>query len=300
MDAQGSVTNAKEDTRFLGEPGGADTSQYATDLTPSGDGGYELASARTALTYPREVYARVELTAAETDVNIIAHHVNNLSDLTFAIITDGSGNLQLRQNAAAVWTSAATVPAGDLSIAWSTRANPDTTGAGDALISEIVIYDHTAGDYWVLEQFTHAIPTTDSGWTFSAGGTWNGSAMFRPPTNPVTIARVSGSFHSHVEFAEDWIAARTPHATNFEQLVEPVGLSALLGSTKYIPRHTSERMLRVRGSSGLRDLRITRSTSPRSAGWQCRRGSGTRGFGSTSDHSSQVVTPSRSGFGSMP
>ena len=80
---------AKEDTRvlLLGSAT-ADDSQYATDLTATGAGGYETNSARTAVATACEYYARVTTTAAEADVVFVGVHNAAVSDITYAIAPD--------------------------------------------------------------------------------------------------------------------------------------------------------------------------------------------------------------------
>jgi len=226
--AEPPLTTAKEDTLFLCLASAltTDSSQRLTDLTSYTGGGYELTSSRGAVTGAtgREVYCRCVLTAGETDVTLVYHGLGDFSDYTYAMGTEATGKLVCRQNGAAIWTGP-TAPAGDISFAWSTRENPDTTGSGNALISEVSVYDHTAGSMLRIEQFTHAVATTSSSWTFSIGGWWNGSSLRGPPATAPTEARLSEAFHNHVEFSEDWVAARTPHTTTYDQILEPVGTS---------------------------------------------------------------------------
>lgn len=224
---------AKEDTRLLLLGSTTDDeSQYATDLTASGSAGYELSSARGAITGAtgRDVYVRCELTSAEADVILIAHGATDASGVTWAISTDSSGNIEVRQGSAAIWTGPA-APAGDCSISWSTRANPDTTGASDALISEVVIYDHTAGAYLTIEQFSHAVPTTSTGYTLTVGGYYvTGPGLVAAPTNAPTKARVSNAWHPSTEVAEDWITERTAYAGTLDDgIAEPVPLTVASG-----------------------------------------------------------------------
>jgi hypothetical protein len=239
MDAQGSQTNAKEDTVFLALSGNltTDLSQRGTDLTASGSGGYEAPSGRTKLTTSREIYARWTATTAEAGVAIVYHGNTAITDYTYAIGTDGSGYLAMNQNMSALWTSSATVGASDYSIAWSTRANPDTTGASDAMISEVVVYDHTGGAIWEYAQFTHAEATTNVSWNFSVGGAYNGAGLSATPTNAPTKVRISTSPHPNVEVFEDWVAARTTYSGSASDgIAEPLGpipSSSTMGDAGY-------------------------------------------------------------------
>jgi len=227
--AEPPLTTAKEDTLFLALAGDlvTDQSQYLTDLTASGDSAYGV-SARFALTGTpsREIYLRLEVLGTDKNVVYLRHGNNGFTDQTYTIAVDGSYHWIFRLNSTTAYTSTATtIDGADTSIAWSTRLNPDTTGSGNILISEINIYDHTAGAWVERAQFTHAVATTDVGWTFTVGGYWDGAAIAAAPTNPITDCRVSLDFHNHVEFAQDWVAERTPHTTNYDQILEPVGCS---------------------------------------------------------------------------
>jgi len=239
MLARGAQTNAKEDTRILLLTSlSADLSQYGTNLTASAPGAYELNSARCSLALTREVYARCSFSAAEADAIVVAHHNAGLSSFSFALGTNGAGRLNAVINGGtAIWTAAAVVPAADLSISWSTRTNPDTTGASDAMVSEIVVYSHTTGEWLTNEQVTHAVAATATTHTLSVGGVWDGAAIVSGPATAPTKIRVSSSFHSSVEVAEDWIAARTAYAGDLDdQIDEPLGptVASGLGSSPQI------------------------------------------------------------------
>jgi hypothetical protein len=225
---------AREDTRLLllGDTV-TDESQYATDLTATGAAGYELTSARAALTGEtgREIYARCTMAASEADTIWAASASTDGLTAAWAIGTDNLGRLYCRAGGSAIWTGA-TSPAGDLSFSWSTRANPDTTGASDALLSEVVIYDHTAGDWVTIEQFTHAVQSAPGGYTLTVGGVWvsGGTGLVRAPSTPVTKARVSNAWHPSTEVAEDWIVERAQHTHVYDRVTEPLGAGAELGN----------------------------------------------------------------------
>jgi hypothetical protein len=245
MLARGAQAGAKEDTRFLALSGAlsTDLSQYGTNLTAAAGGGYETNSARTNNNGSWEIYVRCVLTASEADKVLIVVHAPAFGTITFAIRTTVGGVFALMSGSppADLWTGP-TVPAGDCSIAWSMRPNPDTTGAGDARISEVAIYDHTAGAWLALEQFTHAAPTASGTYTFAVGGAWAGAALVNKPTTAPTKARYSSDDHPSTEFAEDWITARTAYAGTLEDVpVEPVGpitkASTIGDSGYFVGRH---------------------------------------------------------------
>lgn len=243
MLARGAQAGAKEDTRFLALTTlTTDLSQYGTNLTATTGGGYETNSARTNNAASWEVYVRCVLTAAESDKVLIGVHNVAITSVTFAIRTTVGGAFSLLAGAAPadLWVGP-TVPAGDISIAWSMRPNPDTTGAGNAKISEVVIYDHTAGAYVAIEQFTHAALPAAGTNTFSVGGVWNGAALVKKPATAPTKARYSACHHSSVEFAQDWVAARTAYAGTLDDCpLEPVPVTKASGigdSGYFVGRH---------------------------------------------------------------
>lgn len=231
---------AKEDTRLLllGSAT-ADDSQYATDLTASGAGGYETNSARTAVATACEYYVRVTTTAAESNVVFVGVHNAAINDYTYALATDGSGYFRVMGGAGTLWTGPAT-PAGDCSFSFSTRPNPRTTGASDAQIAEVVIFNHTTSSVLALGQFVHATPTASAGYTLSVNGVWSGVAMALAPANAADKVRVSGAWHPHTEAVEDWIVERTAYAGSLDDVpIEPVPVTVASGlgdSGKYVGR----------------------------------------------------------------
>lgn len=226
--AQGAQANAKEDTVYLALGGAltTDLSQQLTNLTASAAGAYEAPSARSVLTGTRTVSVRWLATAAEANTVLIVCGNAANTDMVWAIGTEVTGRVCFYTNGVVgVLTSAAAVGANDYTIAVSTRANPDTTGAGDAQISELLIYDHTGGGLVELVQATHAVSAAGTGpYNLSVGGWWNGAALALAPTNAPTEARVSSSHHPHVEELQDWIGPRTAYAGSaFDGPSEPIG-----------------------------------------------------------------------------
>ena len=226
--AQGAQTNAKEDTRFLALGGAltTDLSQQLTNITASGAGAYEAPSTRSVLASERTVSVRWTATAAEVGSVLIVCANTAQTDLVWAIATDGTGRV-CGYIGASVGVVQATNPvaAKDYTISISARANPDTTGPGDALISELVIYNHTDATIDDIVQATHAVSAAATGpYNLSVGGYWNGAALTNAPTKPVTEARVSATHHPHTEVLEDWTPARPAYAGSAaDGIVEPLG-----------------------------------------------------------------------------
>jgi len=226
---QSSQANALKSTVVLGlnSTPQTDLSQYATNLTSAlGIGAYETSSARGAITSPRTLKVRI-LIDPGTHLNrtIIMHGHSDASDYAYRIYTDGSGDFVFAQNTTALLTVAnGDFASGsiDLSIQWSTRANPDTTGAGDAQISEVVFRDHTNSVYHHYPLFTHAVATADAADTLSVGGYWDGAAFQQSVPNTVTSWRVDTTDLHTTHFASHWVSQRTGATTTLEERMEPL------------------------------------------------------------------------------
>jgi hypothetical protein len=237
MRAQGAQANAKEDTVLLLLASDADPwvdlSQYDTDLTED-DAPYEDPSVRGAITGAtgRELYVRA--TVEPTDVNgMLLIHADpaNSANNTYAILLNGSGDLEFRQGGTLLTTMAVVIAVdSEISVHWSTRANPDTTGASDALISEMIAYNHQAGAYIDIVQVTHAVPTTNVAWALTVCGYWNGVATTLFQT-PVIKARIGKAWHTATEFAEDWVAQRSAPDADAQALEDliPITVASTLG-----------------------------------------------------------------------
>jgi hypothetical protein len=226
--AQGAQANAKEDTRYLALGGvlKTDLSHRLTNLTASGAGAYEAPSARSVLTGARTVSCRWTATAAEANTVLLICGNAAITDMVWGIGTDVTGAICCYINGiVGILIAPFVTAAKDYSISFSTRPNPDTTGASDAQISELWIYNHTDGTTDAIIQAAHAVSAAGTGpYNLSVGGWWNGAALAIAPVNAPTEARVSSSHHPHLEAAEDWGPARVAYAGFIaDQPAEPVG-----------------------------------------------------------------------------
>jgi len=225
---QSSQANALKSTVVLGlsDTPETDLSQYATDLTAAGNGAYETSSARGAITSPRSIYVRTVVDPGTHTVRTIAYHGDtSLTDFTYQIQMDLSGDFDFLQNASSLLTvSGSDFAAGslDLSIHWSTRDNEDTTGASDAVISEVSFYDHTNSTWHHYPAFAHAISTTDTSWNLSVGGYWDGGAWQQDVPNQVEKWRVDGAAMSTTHFGAHWVSNRTGAPTDLAERMEPL------------------------------------------------------------------------------
>lgn len=202
----------------------SDESQYATPLYPS----YETASARSAITGAtgRDIYVEWE-GEGDDEATVLAFHFN-YSNRTYEIRTNKSGELEFVIGSTPTVLLNYGAAVGEFKIGWSTRPNPDTTGASDALISEITIRkDGGDPERW---QIKHALWTAPTTRTLSIGGAWVSSTWTRPTTNPPTKVRISRAWHPHVEFEEDWIAARPAYAGTLDDwIAEPLPITVASG-----------------------------------------------------------------------
>lgn len=244
-DAQGTIALAKADTVGLWVPSdlNTDVSQYGLDLTTSPvggtfslTGGFRDADTRAQLTGEggRELYVRVDLRAnVDTDQVLIACGAwDDPGTATYGIAVSSGGAIECVIDGAtskAHTLAVLTTTLQEVSICWSTRPNPDTTGASNALISELMIYGHTDAAFEEVDQWTHAIGTIyDPSVTLSIGGYGNAFGWVAD-SRQVHAARVGVAFHPSAEFAEDWVAARVSHSTAYIELLEPVPLTFASG-----------------------------------------------------------------------
>jgi len=205
---QGYVPNAKPDTVFLSKsPGGAMASQREIDLTNQGTYGEETSSGRTAITCPRclEVQVVMDTTGAPDGGMLVDHSgvaggaqtyalsVSNIGAPT-AIFYQDDGQL----GSLAIPTSGT---ADRVMLLWATEPNILTTGAGDAVRSEVWIYNYSSGVF-AHTVFTHAMPTTDSGFTFTVGANNGGASAF---SGSIERVRISEQFHDNEEYFQDWL-----------------------------------------------------------------------------------------------
>lgn len=213
MQAQGAVTNAKEDTVYFADVDlgdlWVDQSQFGVDLIEDSTA-YELDSDRTALTGEggRELYVRFFYDPTDSELVILSHNDETDNTIhTYQIKITSTGELSFTVDAVALTIVSMPALSCSISASWSTRDNPHTTGASDALISEFIVYNHTSGEYVSdFVQVSHAVPTTSASYAFGIGGYYEGGAMTSGKTP--TIVRIGRCWHNSVEMAEDWIGTR--------------------------------------------------------------------------------------------
>jgi hypothetical protein len=236
MDAQNSDPLCKEDTivRVATPSLTVDNSQFATNLTASALAVYETSSARAAITGAtgRELYLRVSVQTTDKNTVMLIHaNTANIANHTYLIKLDAFADMVFSQNDIVLYTlTPALAGTSSLSIHWSTRPNPDTTGAGDAVISEFLVYNHTTSAYiGEVVQVAHAISTTSASWALGIGGYWNGALL--AASGQVSKCRIGTAWHPANEMAEEWIsmrAAPTADANALEYLL-PLTVASGIG-----------------------------------------------------------------------
>lgn len=199
---------SKADTVFLGLVAGGlavDQSQERVDLTDNTTYLRESSSARTAITAPREI--SLLFTAKTGDSGILLNHgTNDGASSTFRVDVTG-GVLRCLENGSVRVQAALPALSGsdrEFIAQWSTRPE------GTQVRSELIVINDTIGTL-AFAFATHAVGTTNSGWSLQVGGYGNA------PTTPYDIADISGvrigkRFHSMTEAVEDFRAESTKPA----------------------------------------------------------------------------------------
>lgn len=172
-----------------------------TPLTAAAPGGYELNSARTAITGAgsgRSVELLVDIQTSAAGV--IVDHSALLSGTCYRIGVTAAGVVEFLNVDGKIKELAAPNVDGSARsyvVAWSTEPNPLTTGAGDALRSEFLVYD-IAGDELVWDTEDHAVAAASPLGTFTVGGVFAG-VMGSPYTPTIDAVRISSRFHTRTE-----------------------------------------------------------------------------------------------------
>jgi hypothetical protein len=205
------VTSPRPDTRYLATATlTTDLSQRATNLTASGAAGYEDPSPRTALDGTgngRSLEFTIEID--ENHGGTLACHGRDIdADPAYEVRLD-AGSIVLECDGSSVASLA--VPnlgasVREYVVAVATEPNPSTTGAGDALRTEITIYDVTADEVAYATK-THAVYTVVTTGAFTVGGQWTGGALVDAFDGTITAVRVSARFHTKTETREHFVAA---------------------------------------------------------------------------------------------
>lgn len=198
---------AKPSTRYLarGSAIGScidDVSQYDVDLSTAAGVAYELASARFNHSHPRTILLRIEVDNNDTGSLYRHGTAGNTERLEFS----AANTIRVTvANATVLTYTVAGLGASprDFVIAWVSQANPDTTGAGDAVLSWLHVWNNTAGTYDKVA-FTHAVKppqTTTASWGADDAV---GTAAF---TGTITALLFENRAMPGTEIGADWVAA---------------------------------------------------------------------------------------------
>jgi len=236
MNPQGTEPLAKADTVLYCTTSGSlatDLSQYGDGLTADTTAVYETSSALRGVTGAtgRNIWVRASIATTDTNKFILIHGSTTVStDNTYVIYLDGTGKITFGQGS----TTLLQVTHGlgvtsSVGLMWSTRPNPDTTGASDAQVSEFGVYDFTAAA-WIGErqQVTHAVSTTNAAWALTVGGWYSGGAV-TSKSGQVSQCRIGVAFYPMAEQAEDWIAARSAFSSSYVEVLEPLPVTVASG-----------------------------------------------------------------------
>lgn len=206
MAGQGDVANAKDDTRFLGVDYGAgltdlaaDLSQYADSLTVGTSCIHEASGTRWDPTPPLAIELDVLLDS--TDDGFLFVREGTLSGLRLTVAVGGV--ISARVNGSVI--ASVTVPSlgpSRVVIGWSMEPNVFTTGASNAIRSELRAWNVDSEEF-VQAVATHATPATAAVSAIWLARTTTGSSAF---TGAAYQLRWSvGRFHPAAETREDLI-----------------------------------------------------------------------------------------------
>ncbi len=216
---QGYDAQAKQSTRYLANGANVaacitDRSQRMLNMTAGTNSAYENNTVRFNYSHPRTILVRGTVDNNDTG-DIFRHGTGgNLELLYFS----SANTIRVRVANADVLTYSVTglpAPAGadGLVIAWVSQANPDTTGASDAVLSWLMIWNTTDGTFDKVA-FTHVTKALQA----STPGVWGAadSAGINAFTGTITDVLYENRAMSATEIANDWVTALTPPSSSVE------------------------------------------------------------------------------------
>lgn len=228
---QGTQQGAKQGTVYLGVGGPAfnvlnqDVSQDLTNMTNNGTGMSESPTTRYDRSHPRTIHACVQVDTTSTGTIFF----QGTGGTETALRLDGAGNLLVVHEGATIQTIAIdglTATRSDYEIAWVSEANPDTTGAANAVASWVLIWDDAPDVAQRVGPFLHTVKTADgngASWGEDLGG-----------GNVLNESMLRVAFHHRAqtlaEITQDWIATEPTPATLAAIEREPVPLTVASGA----------------------------------------------------------------------
>lgn len=233
MPTQGSESLAKDDTHFYASAATPTYAELATDLSQYGEDWTE--GAGNDVIY--STASRLNVDGSDGRCICVQIDTSGLiaRSTLFARVADPTSN---PNSNGLVWdgstdficcvagSTVGTINAVDLhpstsqtyQICWSTRANPDTTGSSNALVSELQVWNIDTGTF-DMTQFTHAVfPSGGTHIAFFGADTTYGSNAHGDAFH---AARYSiGRPHTSSEGREDWIALSTAPTLTLDDRIE--------------------------------------------------------------------------------
>ncbi|MBK6920476.1 MAG: hypothetical protein IPH07_23955 [Deltaproteobacteria bacterium] len=221
---QGYDPHAKQSTRYLARGSSitscaTDLSQYATNLTAGTSVVYESGTTRFNRGEPRTIGLAVA--ANNTDTGTLYRHGTggNLELLQFS----SANTIRVYVNNTLVLTYTVTglgASRDDLIIAWISEANPDTTGASDAVQSWLLVWNTTDGTF-DRTRFAHATKTLQSTTAYWGANDSIGTSAF---TGTITELWFESRCQSATEIAVDRVETRSEPSSVVEQDSEHQGI----------------------------------------------------------------------------
>jgi hypothetical protein len=198
---------AKPSTRYLARGSAIancadDISQYDLDLATAAGVAYEASSGRFNHSHPRTILVRG--TVDNNDTGTLYRHGTgaNTERLAFSAANTIEVTVANAVVLTFIWLGLSASAEGFV-VAWTSIANPDTTGAGDAVLSTLHVWNTTDGTY-DKRTFTHVVKppqTTTASWGADSSA---GTAAF---TGTITALLFENREMPGTEIAADWVAA---------------------------------------------------------------------------------------------
>lgn len=215
---QGFNALAKASTRYLATGASitacnVDLSQYATNLSIfSTTNLFQAAATRFDFSHPRTIGFRVEMSTTTTGT-LFRHGAGSPTRLDIAV----AGTLRAVVNNAAVGTlvladAGFNTTARDGVVAWTSRANPDTTGAGNAVESTLHVWRPAATPGYTKSVFTHAVSTAKSQTAIFGASDNLGASVW---SGTITGIWFENREQSMPEIEADWVTTYTPPTSTF-------------------------------------------------------------------------------------
>lgn len=229
---QGFNSRAKQSTRYFATGASitacnTDVSQYLTNMTAGVGCVFEATSARFNYSHPRTILVRAETNNTDTEILFTHGSAGTLERLRFS----AANTITVTVAGAVVLTYTVTglgASRENLIVAWTSIANPDTTGASDAVLSWLHVWNTADGTY-DKTRFTHAIKASVSATALFGAGTTAGVQAF---SGTIIGLLYENRCMSATEIAADWVTSLSVPSTALETSTQ-----GLPPSSSTIERH---------------------------------------------------------------